>query len=280
LSKETTVRDPQQGDSENRANIGAISCETARPVSAEGIVAYVINLDRSIERWTHIDRQAQRFGLDVRRVAGVEIAKASPEGDWPNYDRKAFVRGNGRPMLAAEYGCYLAHLGAINAFLATDAECAVIMEDDVDLDANLLRRAQDIHRAVPSADVVKLLNHRTVLFRSTAQSVYGDQIGKCFFGPQGSAACYLITRRGAVQLVAALQRIAFPFDIALERSWATGVQVYTVKDNLIALSVRSKESQIADRARYRSIKLRGHRKIPTHLFRIVELFRRARYALK
>lgn len=279
MPKETTVRDPQQGDSENRANTGKGSSETARPVSAEGIVAYVINLDRSIERWKHIDSQARRFAVDVRRVAGVEIDKTSPEGDWPNYDRKAFVRGNGRPMLAAEYGCYLAHLGAINAFLATDAECAVIMEDDVDLDASLLHRALDIHRTVPSADVVKLLNHRTVLFRSTAQSVYGDPIGKCFFGPQGSAACYLITRTGAAKLAAALRRIAFPFDIALERGWATGVQVYTVKDNLIALSTRSKESQIADRARYRSIKLRGHRKIPTHLFRMVELLRRIAYAL-
>ncbi len=273
------MREPQQGDSDNPANIDAVSSDDARPTADKGIFAYVINLDRSIDRWKHVDDQARRFGLDVRRVAGVEIGKTTREDDWPNYDRKAFVRANGRPMLAAEYGCYLAHLGAINTFLTTGAECAVIMEDDVDLDASLLRRALAIHRTVSSADVVKLLNHRTVLFHSTARSADGDQIGKCLFGPQGSAACYLITRAGAVKLVAALRRIAFPFDIALERGWATGAKVYTVKDNLIELSVRSKESQIADRARYRSIKLRGRRKIPTHIFRMVELFRRIRYAL-
>lgn len=250
----------------------------AQRLTAEKIVSYVINLDRSIERWQHIQSQAEGFGLDVRRISGVEIDPASRE-PWPHYDHAAFVRGSSRPMLPQEYGCYLAHVKALNAFLASEAECAVIMEDDVSLSADLVSRAYSAHEAAPFAEVIKLLNHRTVLFRAVATSVNGDEIGKCLFGPQGSAACYLVTRDGARKLVDALKIITCPFDVALERGWATGVRVYTVRDNLIALSVRSKESQIADRARYRSIKLRGIRKIPTHVWRTVELFRRVRYAV-
>lgn len=277
MPQETTVRERQQ--IESAADISnAHPSETGQALSRREIVSYVINLDRSIDRWQHIKSQAEEFGLDVQRIAGVEIDPASAT-QWPDYDRVAFVRGNGRPMLPQEYGCYLAHVKALNAFLESTAECAVIMEDDVNLSADLVSRAYSAHQAAPFAEVLKLLNHRVVWFRPIARSVGGDVIGKCLFGPQGSAACYLVTRAGAQKLVEALKVITCPYDIALERGWATGVKVYTVRDDLIALSVRSKESQIADRARYRSIKLRGIRKIPTHIWRMVELFRRVRYAV-
>ncbi|WP_018901301.1 glycosyltransferase family 25 protein [Rhizobium sp. 2MFCol3.1] len=251
---------------------------TGEALSRREIVSYVINLDRSIDRWHHIDSQAEEFGLDVQRIPGVEIDAANA-AQWPDYDRAAFMRGSSRPMLPQEYGCYLAHVRALNAFLESEAECAVIMEDDVNLSADLVSRAYSAHQAAPFAEVIKLLNHRVVWFRPIARSVGGDVIGKCLFGPQGSAACYLVTRAGARKLVDALKVITCPYDVALERGWATGVKVYTLKDDLITLSVRSKESQIADRARYRSIKLRGFRKIPTHIWRMVELFRRVRYAV-
>lgn len=245
---------------------------------SDSIAAYVINLDRSFDRWQHIEAEAEKLGLDVERVAGVDASKVSL-ADAPFYRHRAFVRANGRPMLQAEYGCYLAHLSALRTFLASSANAAIIMEDDVSLQADLVERAAAILAAAPSADVVKLLNHRTVLHRSVARTGRGDEVGRCLFGPQGSAACYLVTRKGALRLLERLERIELPYDIALERGWATGLSVYSVKDNVLHLSERSHESQIADRAKYRSIKLRGLRKVPTHIFRIIELTRRIKYAL-
>jgi glycosyl transferase family 25 len=276
MPQETTVRERQQTDS--AADDQTRRSATGETLSRRQIVSYVINLDRSIDRWQHIKSQAEEFGLDVQRIAGVEIDAAST-AQWRDYDRAGFVRRNGRPMLPQEYGCYLAHLKALEAFVESAAECAIIMEDDVNLSGDLVSRGYSAHKAAPFADVLKLLNHRVVWFRPVARSVDGDIVGKCLFGPQGSAACYLVTRAGAQKLVDALKVITCPFDIALERGWATGVEVYTLKHDLISLSVRSKESQIADRARYRSVKLRGLRKIPTHVWRTLELLRRVRYAV-
>ncbi|QRM52383.1 glycosyltransferase family 25 protein (plasmid) [Rhizobium sp. BG6] len=253
----------------------ATACGQTLP---DSIAAYVINLDRSFDRWEHIQSEAERLGLVVERVAGVDASKVSL-AEAPFYLHRAFVRANGRPMLQAEYGCYLAHMSAIRTFLASSADTAIIMEDDVSLQADLVERAAAILAAAPSADVVKLLNHRTVFHRSVARTSHGDDVGRCLFGPQGSAACYLVTRKGALRLLEKLERIELPYDIALERGWATGLDVYSVKDNVLHLSERSQESQIADRAKYRSIKLRGIRKIPTHIFRIIELTRRIKYAL-
>jgi glycosyl transferase family 25 len=242
------------------------------------IAVYAINLDRSIERWQDIHNQAERFGLEITRVSAIDGTRIE-DNARTNYIEEAFVRVNGRPMLAEEYGCYLAHLKALRTFLKSNAEYAVILEDDICLQRDLLQRTAQIISKMPSADVVKLLNHRTVWFRSSTRTELGDLIGRCFFGPQGSAACYLVTRKGAGKVLAALKEINFPFDVALERGWGTKLQVYTVKDNLLELSPRSRESQIADRAKYRSIKLPGLRRVPTHVFRTAEFFRRIYYAL-
>lgn len=246
---------------------------TERPL----VVAYVINLDRSVDRWRHVSDQAKELGIDIERVPGVDGSKISVE-EGLHHNHEKFVRGNGRPMLPQEYGCYLAHLSALRTFLRSNAKCAVIMEDDVELQADLLERVEAILEAAPFAEAVKLLNHRTVLHRPVARTRRGDVIGKCAFGPQGSAACYLVTRRGAEKLLRSMEEIKFPFDVGLERGWDTGIQIFTVRRNLLELSVRALESQIADRARYRSIKVRGYKKIPTHIFRIAELGRRARYS--
>jgi glycosyl transferase family 25 len=149
----------------------------------------------------------------------------------------------------------------------------------VELTGTLLQRAKEIIAGVPRPEVVKLLNHRAIMFLKTTQTSTGDLVGKCAFGPQGSAACYVVTRSGAEKLLNTLKDIRFPFDIALERAWATKIKVYTVKANVLVLSVRARDSQIADRSRYRSIKLRGYKRIPTHISRVVELVRRIKYAL-
>lgn len=254
------------------------SASAAVPGKHPKVAAYVINLDRSVDRWQHIRDQALQFGVNVERVAAVDGSQVNAH-QYSDYNYEAFIRANGRPMLPEEYGCYLAHLKALRAFLAGDAESAVILEDDVDLQSDLVVRAAAISVVAQFADVIKLLNHRAIGFRPIARSGFGDIVGKCFFGPQGSAACYLVTREGAENLVVALREIKFPFDVALERGWETGIRVYSVKNNVLKLSARSRESQIADRARYASIKLRGYRRIQTHLFRALEFIRRAIYSL-
>lgn len=248
------------------------------PDNQSYIAIYVINLDRSIDRWQDIRNQAGHFGLEIERVVAIDGTQIALN-ERTNYNHEAFVRRNGRPMLSEEYGCYLAHLKALATFLEGNAEYAVILEDDICLQGDFVRRAAEIGSKVPFADVVKLLNHRAVWFRAAARTDFGDLIGKCFFGPQGSAACYLVTRQGADKLLGALKEIKFPFDVALERGWETKVRVYTVRENVLELSLRSRESQIADRAKYRSIKLPGFRRIPTHAFRAAEFFRRICYAL-
>ncbi|MBB3320271.1 MULTISPECIES: glycosyltransferase family 25 protein [unclassified Rhizobium] len=242
------------------------------------IGAYVINMDGSSDRWAEVSSQATLAGIQIDRVPGVD-GRSIPVVERSGFNEKKFLRRNGRQMLPGEYGCYRAHMRALQAFLSSDYENAIIMEDDVELRQDFTQRAAAILQAVPSAEVVKLLNHRSKWCRTVAVSEYGDEIGRCLHGPQGSAACYLVTREGARKLLRSANDIEFPYDMTLERGWKTGVSIYTVRRNIVELSERSTVSQIANRAEYRAVKLRGVRKIGTHLLRMLEYARRIRYAL-
>lgn len=243
------------------------------------IPVYCINLDRSADRWKRMSDAAARLDIDLRRIAAVDGAAIDPGQRIA--DQFLFNRQNGRPMLPGEYGCYRSHLLALETVATGDAEAAVIIEDDVELNDQLPARAAAIHAALPGAGVVKLLNHRARGFiRKATVAPHGAGIGRCLHGPQGSAACYLVTRTGARGLLATIEVMTLPYDIALERGWQTGVPTYTVHRNLIELGPMKMQTEIASVADYADVKQYGLAKLPTHLFRLADYVSRVAYALR
>lgn len=239
---------------------------------------YVINLDASIERWAALCDRAGKYGIDPIRVAAIDGRKLSRK-DFRDIDWKACARHGGRAILPGEYGCYRSHVRCLSIFLQSHFDAALVLEDDIDIPADLLERAGAILDAAPDADVVKLFNHRSRGFLTIATSAFGDEIGRCLHGPQGSAACYLITRGAAAKALPFLHAMSFPFDVALERGWHHGLNVLSVRKNIVCLMNHSNDSQIGSRADYRRVKFFGPRRVPTHLFRVAEYYRRIRYVL-
>ena len=74
--------------------------------------------------------QLERTGHAVHRVPAVDGRLVSAE---TKVDRRLYRRRHGRDVRPGEIGCYLSHLAAMQAFLATDAEHALILEDDATL---------------------------------------------------------------------------------------------------------------------------------------------------
>ena len=238
---------------------------------------YVINLDRSTERWNALSGQAEALQFDLIRVAGVD-GREVPADQRVACDERAFQRNNGRTMLPGEYGCYRSHLKVLEAFLETDKAACIIVEDDIILSADLIARAEAAIAAVPGADVIKLFNHRIVGFRPVAASAVGDEIGRATHGPQGSAACYVVTRLGALKLLKAIGTMRFPWDVELERGWASRARIYTTRQNVAV--VKEGGSNIGTRSVYRATKFPWWRRLPTYAIRIAETARRINYALK
>jgi glycosyl transferase, family 25 len=242
------------------------------------IGVYVINLNRSIARWEGLSRKADALELEVVRISGVDGSQIQPH-DAADINKRQFLLRNGRNYLPGEHGCYRSHVKALTEFLESSNDAAIIMEDDVELQADLVRRAEAALGAIPKAELIKLLNHRSKGFRERAKTKFGDMIGRCVHGPQGSAACYLVTRSGAKKLLQTMSVMVYPFDIALERGWATRVNTFTVKNNLIELGPNSHQTAIATKLDYRRQKFKGMRRSVTHLLRAADYARRIRYSL-
>ncbi|MCD1266828.1 glycosyl transferase family 25 [Shinella sp. AETb1-6] len=236
---------------------------------------YAINLDRSVDRWRSLSLSADAFGFDLVRISGVDGAETPPE-ERIDCDSKKFKRNNGRGMLPGEYGCYRSHLGALATFYATGELTAVIVEDDIKLSVDLVVRADAAIKAIPDADVVKLCNHRVVGFKHVTTSEAGDEIGRAVHGPQGSAACYVVTRKGAKRLLEGLNIMEYPWDVALERGWAYDAQIYTTRYDVAAPGRDS--TTIATSSVYRSTKFPWWKRFRTYAIRIRETICRIGYA--
>ena len=99
--------------------------------------SYVINLPSARDRWEAIEARLRTAGLSYTRIEGVngrELRLPIPE-----FDEFRHRLMTGRRPIPAEIGCYLSHIKAIDAFLASDASCthALIFEDDANFGEEL-----------------------------------------------------------------------------------------------------------------------------------------------
>ncbi|KPF57087.1 glycosyltransferase family 25 protein [Rhizobium sp. AAP116] len=238
---------------------------------------FAINLDRSADRWEILADRASALGLSLTRVSAVD-GKLTAEAEREAVDDAAFRRNTGRLMLAGEYGCYRSHIRALHVLLTTTNDIALIIEDDVELSADLKDRVHAAFEAVPDADVIKFFNHRVVGFQMTNTSSLGDEIGRAIHGPLGSSACYAVSRRGAALLIKHLTVMRYPWDAALERGWDHGALVYTTRKNVA--NIARGGTTIATRDIYRSVKFPKWKRLETYARRLRDDLVRLAYALR
>lgn len=85
---------------------------------------FVINLDRSSERYAYMKDLLDKQGLCHQRISAIDGANLQ---DHTNSDNREM----GRDLTLGEIGCYLSHLKAAQAFLDTGAHMGVVFEDDL-----------------------------------------------------------------------------------------------------------------------------------------------------
>lgn len=237
---------------------------------------FVINLDRSAERLAAVRRDAAALGIELIRVPAVD-GKSVPAAERDLLDRRGFLLRHGKQPMDGEYGCYASHLAALRRIAAGEAEAGVVLEDD----ARPLPELLPVLRALCERDdwdVVRFAHHRRAARRLLRPLPEGRGLFAVFFGPTGSAAGYIVRRSAAARLADALTPMRLPFDVALERGWATGVRTRDIWPNLVAFNAHSQESLTRDGRRYGAMKLKTWQRLPTLLFRAQDLARRAGFA--
>lgn len=117
------------------------------------------------------------------------------------------MQNHGRILAPAEVGCSLSHIKALERFLESGAERAVVLEDDVIGDDRSLARAIEDVRTIPDESLIILGGQEGMPSR---KYIFGKPVGTShvFELPHYSSyhvlrtCCYGVTRQSAARIVA------------------------------------------------------------------------------
>jgi len=209
------------------------------------IRSYVINLDRAPERLAAMATQLQSLRLPYERITAVDAATVTEDmvtsvtaprlgvlfKAMPGYRQNAtsgptiYWPEVGRYFVAGEIGCYLSHGRALQAFVDSGAQAALVFEDDAEIDADIADVINAIHRLPPRARIVKLEGIQASYETNYPVASVGERNVMMMLKPSTGAAGYYINRAGAEQILARLFPIREPFDAFLRQYWSHGVEV-------------------------------------------------------
>ncbi len=178
------------------------------------LAAYLINLPRSVARRKQMEARLSAIGLDYRLFPGVD-GKAEWDRLAPTLDATAFRRNVGRPVLPGEIGVYHAHLDVWRDFLASDADVALVMEDDVVFHPEFRAALDAALSARDQWDLLKL--NRIRAKQPIRQASVGNWVLNAYLGPATGTGAYLITRDLAERILPRMLPITRPIDHELDR---------------------------------------------------------------
>ncbi len=178
---------------------------------------WVINLDRAPERLARIGAQLQRLKLPFTRLAAVD-ARALTAEQTALLDEAAYSRKHGMTPVPGELGCYLSHVQAMHAFLASSADFALILEDDALLHDSLPAVLQGLMNLAGRWDVAKLSAVHSGTPVAYADVAPGHQLAVMLSRCTGSSA-YILNRRAAQAYVQGLLPMSLPYDHVFDQGW-------------------------------------------------------------
>ncbi len=183
-----------------------------------GLLTLVINLDRAADRMAHMQMLLARAGIAYTRVPAVD--GATLQRPHPDFSEGHFRHLHGRLWAPKELGCYLSHIECLRTFLASDASHALILEDDVRFEPDLL---QVLAQARPHARHWNMLRLSTVNSGHwwPVRALERGQLAVCLTREKGAGG-YLVDRIAAQRMVDRLLPMRLSWDIAFDLEWLLG----------------------------------------------------------
>lgn len=233
---------------------------------------WVINLDRSPERLAVISAALDRLGIPWTRHRAVDARALKPEQSR-KLDADTFRRWHGMEPALGEVGCYLSHVEVMQAFLHTDKDFAVILEDDAQPTARLPAVLAALEAHAGRWDMVKLSAVHSgtpqPVLRLTPDTELAVMLTRC----TGSSA-YIINRHAAEVYLRGLLPIQLPYDHVFDQGWTFDLRVRLASPPPIGHPQDNETTIVVTKSR----KFPWHRRLTTHVVRARNELRRVRYA--
>lgn len=188
------------------------------------INCYVINLPRDCER-----RERMKALLGERQIA-FHILDAVMGTDLSEAQLAFFEHRDEMKLLPAEFGCLMSHLECWRSFLASDAELALVCEDDIHISPDIENCLAALEFPKGGPAIVRLESFGSfTTFSVQPQQKVGRYGIHRMLTDHGGTAGYLLDRKTAQHLVDAAPKFRNAIDIEMffpARSSVSGITVY------------------------------------------------------
>ena len=209
---------------------------------------YIINLDKSIERWNYTSEKFRSLGLNVLRVPA--IAGKDLVFPHPDFAAWKYFFWYGRPMVPNKVACYFSHIKALRTFLETNEEHAMICEDDVFPLPELIDVLKEAMRYSDSWDMLRLNGIKSTYGLDFAELSHGYRLG-CDLRTASGNGGKIVNRYAAETIIKKCLPMRLPHDVTLFYDLPIGIREVTIHPFPVQLNeVDSKNSVIGKEPRY------------------------------
>jgi glycosyl transferase family 25 len=164
----------------------------------ENLGVWLINLPKDSDRRKTMMSQLTKLGIEATLIEAVN-GKERADELAQRVDSTAYARNMGQPLLPGKMGVYASHVGVWEAFLASDKEVALILEDDVVFHDDFLRALETALSERSRWDLIRFNCIRAKM--PVSQGTKNGYSFNAYIGPFTGNACYLITRELAAKLL-------------------------------------------------------------------------------
>jgi len=202
--------------------------------------AYLINLVSARQRLTYASEKIAEAGFSFTVIEAVD-GRLLPQ-PHPAFSARAFALKHGKSLNPSELGCYLSHIKALEAFIATKDSHALILEDDISFSPGAAGLLHEALRHARLWDMLRLSGLHNPL--SVAVLRLDGTHRLCVdLTRQTGAGAYVVNRRTAALLLRKLLPMTLPYDHIFDRNWALGFRTLSLHPR-IADQVSAHGSQI------------------------------------
>lgn len=185
------------------------------------IKIFVINLKKDFKKKENMEKILQDLNLDFEFIDAIYGKHLSKEEINARYDENLAIRENGRPISKGEIGCVLSHSSIYKKVLEENIENALILEDDIQIDKNILDVFENINNFPKDWECILLSYYSETYYKKKYCINYSSRkkisnnlkVGRFVTSPMISGAGYIINKAGARKLLNAIgEKIKKPID--------------------------------------------------------------------
>ena len=173
---------------------------------------YVINLDRSTERLELISSQLSNQKINIKRIPAIDGIELNIGKEADDAMCKSEM---GRSIQPGEVGCFLSHIKALETFISSKSDFAVILEDDAIIQSEFYIRIKTLCNFLVTNQYSNLcainLGPSDYKYTTKIKSLANFELLRAHRFPM-LATGILWTREGAEVVLSQKGKVKYPYD--------------------------------------------------------------------